>query len=253
MTIVQPGLARRNQEARYGYAANPILCWPIINGSVANTSSQTVSVWRNGGYSTSDALVNEASATENGSTFQLSYTLNASDTNVYTLGLSYRAQFTYTASNTIYQQNVLFDVVRTPILYSCPVDINDLYNAYTPIEAALTQASQTTDAHQRYILPAWEDVLTWVESKGWRPSLVSSPAVLRPMVLYRSLTKICEGLMRKDDDVWAKKAERFRVEYEDARNNTTLVYNTGDGKVAERVTNWTQPQLLIGNDLRINK
>jgi hypothetical protein len=246
--ITNPYMWRRDQEARYGYSGNVLRCWPMVLAEIQDVTSPTVSIWRNGAIESSDALVSAAAATEDGTTHLLTYTLNSSDTGIWHLG-KYRAEFTYTYSNVVHINHVMFDVVRQPLMEYCPVDINDIKSRYPPAYSALVQASLDSDAEERFILPAWESVLTFVEAQGRRPSLLSSPAVLRPMAWARTMVHVCEGLTRKPGDVWWEKAKDFRADYEEAKRDTSLQYDDSDGKAYTVDTAWRQPQLLIGNRL----
>jgi len=248
--ITHPYLWRRDQEVRYGYSGNVLRCWPLALGEIQDITSPAVSIWRNGALEASDALVTAGAVTEDGTTHLLTYTLDASNTSTWTLGQFYRAEFSWTYSGVVHVQNVMFDVVRTPLLEHCPVDINDIKSRYPPAYAALVQAGLDSDAEERFVLPAWESVLTFVNSQGYRPALVSSAAVLRPMAWAKTMVHVCEGLTRKPGDVWWEKAKEYRDEYETAKRETRLIYDPSDSKGFEVNTAWKQPQLLIGNQIK---
>jgi len=247
--ITSPLLWRRDQEVRYDYAGNVLRCWPMVLGAIEDITSPSVDIWRNGQTDASDALITAGSVTEDGTTHLLTYTLDASDETIWTLGQYYRAEFKYTFGGVVRIQHVMFSVVRTPLLELCPVDINDIKNGYSPAYAAMVQASLDSVAEEQFILPAWEDVLAYVESQGRRPSLLSSASVLRPMTLARVMTRVYEGLTRKEGDIWWAKAAQARLDYEEAKRNTTLIYDPSDAKDYALDSAWRQPQLLIGNPL----
>lgn len=245
MPITQPGI-RRQQEVRYGASGQTVTCWPDIDGAATNpTGTSTVSIYLPGHET---AQVSAATATEDAVTFQLSYALDASVTATYALGENYRAVFSFVVAGVTHLRTILFDIVRRPLNRFCPIRIDDLLNAYAWLEASLSNESQATDAFQRYILPAWEEVLLWIDANGRRPSLVSSPESLKPMVHHLALYNVCKGLTQSPGDLADKHAEESFKNFERMRDITVLRYNEADGFVTDKSRGFNQPRLRYGPD-----
>lgn len=246
MSITQPGL-RHRQEVRYGATGQTLYAWPEIDGAkVDPATGATVSIYRPGEVDT--PTVSGAAASESADN-QLSYTLNASSTSTWYLGEHYIAEFTISVSSVTHVIRRMFDVVRIPILHYPPLRVDDLKNAHKSIDAALTQLS-ITDAHQRWILPAWEACIQYVEAHGWRPALITDPEVLTPMLRARALQLLCRALQSTPGDLWARMEDIYAREYEDARASTVLHYDASDGRSSQKVRNYRQPEVLVGPDLR---
>lgn len=243
MTIVQPGI-RRRQEVQYGAANQLLHCWPDLDGETVDPDAgATCSIYRPG--QTTPETTGACSETAD---LQLVYALNASDTSRYTLRQDYVAEFTFTVSNVTRTVRRQFDVVRVPLVRFPPLRVADLKNAHKSVDAALAQLS-ITDAHQRFILPAWEDVLQHVEGSGWRPALLTDPEALVPMLRARALQKMARAMRSAPNDVWSKLADEFEKDYADAKGNTVLRYSpTDEHAQSEEHRNWTQPSLIIGPD-----
>lgn len=251
MAIVQPGL-RRKQEVRYGATSQTLTLIPDVDGATVDPATgATVSIFRpHADISTSSqAEVLNAAASEDSNNF-LTYALNASTTATYYLGEDWLAVWTYTASSVVRVQRQLFDVVRVPLNHFPPCNINDLKSAYLEVDTALSQAG-VTDGHQRFILPAWNELLTLLEARGgWRPSLITDPVVFAPTLRELALRHMCEGLSRKPGDVWAERAKRHDERWPMLWENTAVRYNPGDSSYTDKQRGRTQPAMLVGNDLR---
>jgi hypothetical protein len=258
MTIDQHGL-RWKDEVRYGAALNYLSFDVETDGKRDTSISFTrLDIYQPGGID--NPIVTTTSVIGGpGGNQQYSYFLDASDTSKFALGMGYRASWSYMQSvfsgDLPVVRDVYFDVVRTPISHFCPLRIDDVLNAYAPLEKALKDSLAATDlvntdVNLRYIVPAWQDVLQYVDSMGWRPALMSGPEQLYQMTLYRALQKVCEGLTRAKDDVWDRKAGAAKAEYEYARAHTVLTYNPGDSKGAQAQAGAMTAELLIGNSLR---
>lgn len=243
MTIVQPGI-RRRQEVRYGATGQTLYCWPDLDGITINPDAgASCAIYRPG--QTTPEVVGVCSEDAD---HQLGYTLDATSTATYSLGRHYAAVFAFTAGGSAHTVRRPFDVVRVPLLRFPPLRVDDLKNAHKNIDAALAQLS-IADAHQRFILPAWEDVLQHVEGSGWRPALLTDPEALVPMLRARALQKLARAMRGAPNDLWSKLAEEFEKDYEDAKVNTTLCPSPGDDIArAEERRNWRQPSVVIGPD-----
>lgn len=243
MPIVQPGL-RRRQEARYQYAGNPLYCWPEVGGAlVTPDGSATVNIYRPG---QSSPEVTASSSVDSGGA--MAYTLDCSDTGAWFLATDYIAEWVFAVDGVTHLLRRSFDVVRVPLRDYPPCRVDDLKNAHKSVDAALSQLS-ITDAHQRFILPAWEDVIQHVEASGYRPALTTDPEALAPMLRARALMKLARAMRSTANDVWSKLADEFSADYEEAKTNTVLRYSPADQHAAtEARRSWQQPGLTIGPD-----
>jgi hypothetical protein len=251
MTYVAPGY-RGIQEVRYGATGQRLIMWAEYDGAKLDpTTGNTVSIYP---PNSTTALVTNAAVTE-GSNNELYYDLDASNTANYLLGQNYRAVFTWNTATPTYptpQREVVFDVVRQPLIHNIPMRVDDLYRAHVMVEEALSQTSTTSTAGDRWIVPAWQDVLRWVTSKGRRPSLVTPPEVFYGLVEARALERLFRACVNAPDDVWTRMADQAAKDFERAQNETVLRYDESDGANHVTETAWQQPQLRWGNDLRAN-
>lgn len=243
MIASQPGM-RRRQEVRHGSSAARLECWAEVYGALVTPSSgATVAIYRPG-----QSAPETTAACTVSSTYLLSCALDASDTAKWALGTDYVAEFAFTADGVTHVLRRSFDVVRVPLREYPPCRVDDLKNAHKSVDAALAQLS-ISDAHSRFILPAWEDVILYVEGKGYRPALVTDPEALAPMLRARALLKLARAMRSTASDVWSKLAEEFAADYDEAQTNTVLRWSPADQHASVQADrSWQQPGLTIGPD-----
>lgn len=247
MAIVQPLLTRTIQEVRYSATTQRVICWPEVNGDLVNPdASATVTIYNAAGV----ALVSGASASEHAS-YYLYYDLNASSTSAFPLACDYGAEFTFVSGGLTYVKRVLFDVVLVPILPLCPVRIDDLKNAHASIDAAVTQAGETTDFAGRFITPAWVEVCQWVRGQGYRPGLIVDATVLYQPTLQKALHLYWNAHRREPGDVPSVLAEQYARGFSDALDRVVLKWDPAQARGAETARGVAQPRLLIGPDYTV--
>lgn len=98
-------------------------------------SSATITLYKPGG-STLQASV---SASVNSTTGEMTYSLTS--THTATLGLNYRAEWTYVVSGVTYYEDQLFDIVRSKL--SIPITDDDLLNELTSLKDINEQMTGT--------------------------------------------------------------------------------------------------------------
>lgn len=244
MAIVQPLLTRTIQEVRYGATGQRLICWPEISGELVNPdASATVTIYNAAGV----ALVSGASASEHAS-YYLYYDLNASSTSTFPLACDYAAEFTFVSGSLTYVKRVLFDVVLLPLLPFCPVRVDDLKNAHSTIDAAITQAFESTDFAGRFILPAWVEACQWVRAQGYRPGLISDATVLYQPTLHAALRNYWRARIQEPGDVAGQLAEQHGNAYTDALDRVVLKWDPSQSRAVETTRGLAQPRLLIGPD-----
>lgn len=244
MSIVQPANVRTIQEAQYGSSKARLTCWPELDGALVNPDSgATVTIYGPGGAISS---VSGASVTE-AATYALTYDLDLSSTGSWPLGEDYAAEFTFVSSTLTYVRRVLFDVVLRPLLPFCPLRVDDLKNSHASIDSALSRNSET-DAHQRYILPAWVDVLTWVRSQGRRPALIIDPVVLYKPTLTRALELYWRAHITEPNDVADNMARHYADQYSGALSLVVLKWSPEDGRGVSTTRGSNATMILIGPD-----
>lgn len=244
MSIVQPTNVRTIQEATYGSAKARITCWPELDGALVNPDAgATVTIYGPGGATTT---VSGAAATEAG-TYALTYDLNLSDTAAWPLDQDYAAEFTFVSGGLTYVRRVLFDVVLRPLLPFCPLRVDDLKNSHASIDSALSRNSET-DAHQRYILPAWVDVLTWVRAQGRRPALIIDSVVLFKPALTRALELYWRAHITEPGDVADNLSKLYAEQFKESLDLVVLKWSPSDGRGVDTTRGVNMPSLLIGPD-----
>lgn len=99
-------------------------------------TSGTITLYKNDGTTVLQA---SASVTVNSTTGEMTYSLTT--THTATLGLNYKAVWTYVVSGNTYYETQLFDVVRS--ILSIPITDDDLYNELPSLRKANSQESGT--------------------------------------------------------------------------------------------------------------
>lgn len=240
------------QEVEYGASSQKLTCWADVSGVQDNpAASAVVSVYRPG-QTDDDPEIDGAAATEDATTHQLSYLLNATDTSIWALGPGNRAKWSWTDSGGIARTaTITFEVVRQPLIYNCPVTYEDLQHNNPSITEAMTQLGETaTTVAQKYIMPGWADVLQWVRSKGRRPALTTGKEGLERVAYYRILILLLRGLREAGGSVSQQQILDAMEDHKRAETECVLEYRDGDVSAPVTERTWQQPQLLVGNDLR---
>jgi hypothetical protein len=248
VTIVSPGL-RARQEVTYGGNAEVLKCWPDVDGVTQGTlTTPTVDIYTPSAGRDATPLVTNGSCTEDGTTHELSYTLNASTTSTWVLDAGYVAVFSWVKSSITHTVRKLFDVVLVPLAHYPPLRIDDLKGIHKSVDQALTQLS-ITDGAARFILPAWEEILEWVRTQGFRPALITEPEALKTMLRAKAAQKLCTALATAGNDLMDRYAAQFRDDYEEARGNVRLEYSESESYGGEGRVGWQQPRLAIGPEI----
>lgn len=234
---------------RFGATGQRLMCWPEVDGQKLNpTTGPTVSIY---GPQSTTALVSSAAVTE-GSNNELYYDLDASGAS-FALGESYRAVFTWQTATATYPppvREIVFDVVRQPIIHFPPMSVEDLKRAHVMVQEALTQSDTETTAHDRWIIPAWQDVLRWVAAQGNRPSLVSPPETLYGLLEVTALARFFRAIANSGGgDISLENAKHYEAAIVDERRLVVLRYDPADGVNHQKERAWQQPELRVGNDL----
>lgn len=248
MAYVAPGF-RGIQEVRFGATGQRLICWPEIDGAKLDpTAGPTVTIYP---PNSTTALITNAAVTE-GANNELYYDLDASSASNYQLGQNYRAVFTWNTATATYptpQREVVFDVVRQPLIHNIPMRADDLKRAHVMVEEALSQTGIESTIGDRVVVAAWQDVLRWVESKGRRPSLVTPPEVFYGLVEARATERLFRACINAPDDVWTRLADEYAKLYDRAQTETVLRYDESDGVNHQQERAWQQPELRWGNDM----
>lgn len=233
---VQPGI-RRAQEIPYGKATGVLYAWPERDGVLIDPATATVSIYLPG---ESTPTINAAPATETAD-HQLTYTLDATSTSTWYLNLQALAEFTGTpASGEPVTVTRPFRIVRTPMVHTIPLRVDDLYNAHRSVEKTLTQAG-ITDAN-KWIIEAWEEVLSWCESNGKIPGFIKNADVLVPMLRARSRSIMCRALALEDNSLYGALHEKFQKDFENFMLHPgVLDYDAADTRTPEREVGFSGP------------
>ena len=248
-SVSDPGY-RGIQEVEYGAASQTITCWPEVEGVLVDPTSATVIVMR-AGQDTTNAQIPSTTATEDGTTHQLSHTFSAADTTAWPLTTDSvnRAKWTWVYGGKAYTTTTTFEVVRQPLIYNCPVRYDDVLKGFQGNAEALTQDGESaTTVAQKYIMQAWADVLQWVRSKGKRPALTTGKEGLERVTYYRALVLMYRA-HREGDDSWSKALESALKDYEVAKTECVLQYREDDQNTPQLQRAWQQTQFLVGNDM----
>lgn len=241
MAISQPG-ARLIPEVRFTSAAAVLRQWAMVDGqNITPTGTPTVTILKPGG---SPSSVTAAPVTMSGT--QMTYTLNASDTAAWPLGRGYITQWEFSSNGETYVLEAQFDLVRKVFLPFIPITIDDLKNEDPQIDAQITNAAMSTDVHQRFIIPAWEHVYTWLRSHNRRPFCISDARILAPVTKYKALELYCRGVHQKPEDRWDKMTAVFEAKYRVAQAETVLEYDESEARQYQPVLAFVQPDVSSG-------
>lgn len=201
------------------------------SGTQVVPSSGTISIRKPGGAALATP-VSGASLTIDGSG-TMTYTLVSGNTSE--LGANYVADVAYVVSGTTYDARFLFDVVRVPLLNV--VLQADLVFHHSDLTDLLTGSESNA---QTYIKQAFEDVCSFIDSRGDRPYLVLNSEQLRRAIEHRALALFFFAKRKTDEDRWAGYAASHESSYqaELASLGPKLVYDfdqsgTADGTSAE--------------------
>lgn len=240
MAITQPG-PELTPEVRYGASGQVLREWARVDGALVTPTSPALTILKPGGAATG---IVAAVPTVTGS--QLSYTLDASSTADWPLGMDYVAQWTFTAGGQVYVKETGFDVVLRVFAPFIPVTVDHIKNADPQIDGLLSQASMSTDAHQRFIIPAWEVVYGWLRSHAKRPYCISDPRQLMEVTKYKALEMLCRGVHRSPNDRWLGLADEYAGQYRDAQARCVLRYDESQTRQLEHDQGFQQPEVSTG-------
>lgn len=251
---VNPGW-RGPQEARFGASGQVLRTWAELDGAKVTPSAATYAVYRYGEGSPDGTALASGSATIDGTTAEITVTLNCSDTTVFTLAEGYRCEVTFTVSGVAHLKTIAFDVVRQPMLRMIPVRVDDLKALHVQVHQML--AAQTlgglsaeTYAHQFFIMPAWMRVMGDVVAAGRRPALVSPPETFSRVALHASAVMMFSAFSRSPEDIWWSLSAQHETRYQEARSALVLRYDEGDGFGHSKERDWDQAVYSSGPDLR---
>jgi hypothetical protein len=247
--MTDPGY-RGIQEVEYGASGQVLTCWTDLNGVQTDpTAGATVRVFCPGQDDSSPQVASTA-ATEDPTTHQLSYTLDASNTGIWVARDGYRAKWNWVSGGVARSTTTTFEVVHQPLVYNCPVTQEDVLKAYQPLAEALTQEGETaTTVAQKYINMAWQDVLAWVRSKGKRPSLTTGKEGFYLPTYYRALVLLMRAHRESGNDTWDAALQDALKDYETAQKECVLMYREADSALAVKDNNWEQPRFRAGPPL----
>lgn len=251
MTLYQPGL-RAIQDVGYGLTSQRITCLPEVGGAVLDPSSYTVDIMRDG-ESMENPTITAGVPTEDSTTHLLTYSLDASNTGTWSLGLPCVALFKYTAGSVARSQRVMFDIVRVPLYAHPPCNTKDVLNCHATLEDAMQQAGLTTDGTTTadpdatpYINEAWADVLEILRSRGRRPALVTDVTAFAPTLRALSRVRVLRALFIQPNDLYDKLADAEQKYADEAMTSLSnnLRYDEGDnGGAGQPVKAFMQPRL----------
>lgn len=218
MTLVQPGI-RRDQEVAYGKNSTTgettLYCWPEVDGVLVDPSSSSVDIYRQGELAPAsivDGVVTESVA------HQLSYALDASNTATWPLGMRASAQFKFTVAGRLSTVRVFFNVVRVPLVHFPPCRAIDLLNAHAIVGRTLIQAGYVDgngDADPScFIIEAWEELLSWLETEGKQPGYIMNPGALSPMLRAGARAKMFDALSMQQGDIFGVKRDVEKKRYD---------------------------------------
>lgn len=247
MTFSAPGLQGR-AEVTYGDASVFVRLLPQVDGIVVTpTGTPTFAVYP---PRSTTALTTGNCTTDS---TRIRATFNVSSASDYPLDVGYRCVFTFVSGGLTYRRTVLFDVVRCPLNDACPINLNHLKGFNVEVDGFIdqqygTDASAIAAATELIVTPAWEDVLLYVSSQGFRPALVASPELLVPMARARGYMHIIRHMTRVQSDLRVLLMEEARKAWEFATAHTQLVYNLTDNNEQQQVRAWKQPRIFTGRD-----
>lgn len=203
-------------------------------GTQAVPSSATITIRKPGGAALATPVSGAAVTVAGGG--DMTYALIAGNTSE--LGANYVADVAYVVSGVSYDARVLFDVCRVPLRNV--VIQADLAFHHADVADFLAAGESNT---QSYIKQAFEDVCTYIESKGNRPYLVLHSEALRRAVEHRALALYFFSKRKNAEDRWGSYAADHLVSYEREIQavGSRLVYDldqsgTADGTTVEGAT-----------------
>lgn len=240
MAITQPG-PEICPEVRYGASGQVLREWARINGALVTPTAPTLTILKPGGAATAIAAVVPTISSS-----QLTYTLDASSTSLWPLAMDYVAQWTFTADGEVHTKETAFDVVLRVFGKHIPITVDHLKNADPQIDGILSQASMSTDAHQRFIIPAWEVVYAWLRSHDRRPYCISDPRQLMPVTKAKALELFCRAVHRAPNDRWLGLADEYADQYREAQATTALRYDESQTRNVEAHLGFQQPEVSTG-------
>lgn len=253
-TFVNPGW-RGTQEARYGATGQVLRTWAEVDGAKVTPSSATFKVYQPNQGSPDSTELTSGSMTIDGTTGEMTCTLDVSSTNDYFLAEGYRCEVTFVVSGVTYSKPIVFDVVRQPMLRLIPVRVDDLKALHVQVHQMLTTQtvgglSAETYAHQVFIMPAWQRVMDDVIAAGRRPALVSPPETFHRVILHAAASKMFAAFMRSPDDIFDRLHQYHEAQYMETRDKLALRYDDGDAFSHKRDRQWNQPVVSAGPDIR---
>jgi hypothetical protein len=80
----------------------------------------------------------------------------------------------------------------------------------------------------REINRAWDQIMGLISQKGYRPALLTTGEVLKNAHLYLALEKVCRSLSNDPEDIWWRRADFYREEYQNDINSIRFVYDSNE-------------------------
>lgn len=208
MSFTLTGSLRKKEIVRG--IANTLAYWPRIEGKLVTATSPTVTIYDPGGASITSPAA--AVGVDEGITFSWTPAATlAFDEDYY-----FEVTFTDDASK-VRKDKEYFDLVRIPL--HCPIDQNYLEMLEPKLRTWLDGNGLGTsdDAAQRFIIIAWDDIVSRIRAAGFRPALITDRYAFARAAAFRAIMRILETQVRTgNSDHWKDKIDRYTKYYEEA-------------------------------------
>ena len=108
------------------------------------------------------------------------------------------------------------------------VNDQDLYRRASSLNPAGSNPITTVSNYQDYLTEAWVTIQLRLWSSGDRPNLVLSPASLRDVHLFLTLSLIFRDLSTRLNEAYLEQADRYYDNFSAAWSTLKFRYDSGD-------------------------
>lgn len=245
MTYTAPGSRHLIQEVAYNAAGQTLTQNAEIDGVlVTPTGTPTAQLFLNG----SDTAI--GTPVVSGTLGNMVVTFSTTDTSLFIWDQTYRCVISFVSGGKTYLREIIFKVARIPTDDACPINLSDLLGMHDRIDGAITQTGQTSTAVARYLVTAWEEVRETLISQGVKVHSVN-PMSLKMCTKYLAATNIAIGFLKAAGDAWTVVLAEWKERYQTSMARMVALSREADSLTVQASRGNSQPQLLVGNDLRM--
>ena len=208
----------------------------LLERDIDNTL--TLNVWFDGALVTDAGTTGTITITDSGGTVKVgptafsivslrpTHTVSAATLSSDDFGEGWTVEWNITlATGEVYNFRNEAALVRRK-LYPVVTD-SDLFRRASSLDPSGTNPITTVSNFQDYLTEAWVTIQLRLWSSGDRPNLVMSPASLRDVHLFLTLSLVFRDLSTRLNEAYFDHAERYAGMYEGAFTSLKFRYDTG--------------------------